>query len=151
MSLGKKHLRHDRPLLTMAASILLKSILLICGSFAAVAGSSNQPLDNHSIVDLPPGGIGRDISAGEIQRFKVSLTENQLLRLFIEKGDLAITLTISDDAGRNLVERVGRGYGVMDVSVVANKTGSYRVEIHSLEAADQRHYEIRIKSVGEAT
>ena len=151
MSLDKKDCRHDRPMLTTAASILLGSILLICGPFAAVAGSSNQPLDNRPIVDLSPGGIGRDISVGEIQWFKVSLIENQLLRLFIEKGDLAITVTVSDDAGRNLVESVGRGFGVMDISVVANKKGSYRVEIHSLEAADQRHYEIRMKSVSEAT
>src|SRR2546430_9138221 len=110
MSLGKKHCRHNRPMLTTATSILLGSILLICGPFAAVAGSSNQPLDNQSIVDLAPGGIGRDISAGEIQWFQVSLTENQLLRLFIEKGDLAITVTVSDDAGRNLIESVGRWF-----------------------------------------
>src|SRR5437762_10555276 len=69
MSLHKKDCRHDGPMLTTAASILLGSILLICGPFAAVAGSSNQPLDNQSIVDLAPGGIGRDISAGEIQWF----------------------------------------------------------------------------------
>jgi CHAT domain-containing protein len=151
MSVHKKHCLHSSFMLAAASSTLIGAVLLICGPFASGAGSSSQSSENQSIVNLSPSGIERDISPGERQLFKIALSENQLLRLFVDKGDLSISLIISEETGQNRVARVSRGYGVLDVSMVARTTGTYQIEIHSLEAKDQRHYKIRVNPLGEAT
>jgi len=149
MSLDQKQYRPYSWVLAVFFSIVAGCSLSMSGPFAAIADSTNEAAPAQSL-DLRSGGVGNDISAGETQFFKIALTENQLLRLFVERGDLALSLTISDEAGRDLVTQLGRGYGVMEVSLIAPATGSYRIGIHSLEAEARRHYQIRTDAPGEA-
>jgi len=148
MAFHKRRVR-DRPILGRITSILLGSFLLICISSLAVASSNEAANDQHE-TSLT-GSIAREIAPGEKQRFQISLTENQLLSLALEKGDFAIRLIISNDAGQRILEGISRRYEVMDVSVVVEATGTYHVEIVSLETNDKRSYQMRLNPVRTVT
>lgn len=151
MSIVKKRPRANGPTLVRATSILLRSFLLICASLLTVGGSSIRAADDQSVINLTPGRIEREIDTGERQRFEVSLTENQLLHLSLEKGDLALRLTISDASGQRLIDEVSRRYEVMDVLMVVKSTGTCQIEIVSMEGKGKRHYQLRLDPVRKAT
>jgi CHAT domain-containing protein/tetratricopeptide (TPR) repeat protein len=151
MALDKKCPRADDPAFARATSILLTSILLICGSGAPVNGSSSNDSDDRPKIDLKSGSTTGNISAGEVQQFEITLTQNQLLRLSLEKGDLAARLTIADAAGHRLMDKVSRRYEIMYVSLIVSATGTYHVEISSLETKEQRNYRLEVDPVRKAS
>jgi CHAT domain-containing protein len=141
MAFHKRRVR-DRPIAGRITSILAGSFLLICISSLAVAVSSNEAADDQPETSLTCS-IAREIAPGERQRFQISLTENQLLHLALEKGDVAIRLIIANDAGQRILETISRRYEVLDVSVVVKATGIYHIEVISLETDDKRPYQMR--------
>jgi CHAT domain-containing protein/tetratricopeptide (TPR) repeat protein len=136
---------------TRATSILLTSILLICGFGAAVNSSSSNLSDDQPKIDLNYGSTTREISAGEVQQFEITLRENQLLHLSLDKGDLAARLTIADAEGHRVIDKVSRRYEIMYVSVIVGSTGTYHVGISSLENKDQRQYRLEVDPVSKAS
>jgi len=143
MSLDKKRQRADSSTLPRATSVLLCAFLLSSCSFAKAEA---QPATN-----LSPGSIERAIAAADRHGFDVPLIANQLLHLSLEKGDLAVRLIISDDAGHSVLDQVSRVYEVMEISVVARTSGNYHLEIHSLESKDGRDYQLRLAPFRKAT
>ena len=150
MPVDKKCLRADGPAFVHGASILLASILLICGSGAAVSSSWSNRSDDPPKIDLKSGSASRDISPGEVQQFEITLAEDQLLRLSFEKGDLAARLTIADPAGQRVIDRISRRYEIVYVSLIANSTGTYHVEISSLDSEDHRQYRLEVDEARKA-
>ena len=151
MSIEKKLPRANGPTLVRATSILLRSFLLLCASLVTVGSSSIRAADDQSGINLTPGRIEREIDTGERQRFAVSLTENQLLHLSLEKGDLVLRVIISDALGQRLIDEVSRRYEVMDVLVVVKSSGTCQIEIVSMEGQGKRHYQLRFDPVRKAT
>lgn len=151
MALENKCTRADDTAFARATSILLTSILVICGSGAAVNSSPSNVSDDQPKTDLKAGSTTRDISAGEVQQFEITLTENQLLRLSLEKGDLACRLTIADAAGHRVLDKVSRRYEIVYVSLIVSSTGTYHLEISSLENKDQRQYRLEVDPVHKAS
>lgn len=123
------------------------SSMLLCA--ALVTGIAEPPpavtVDNAKPVGLVAGAvINRELAAGTKELFEISLSSGDLLRLLIEKGDLALSLTVYDPVGQKLLERVSYGYEVLEFSVPAEATGRYSLEIRSLELDQSvRGYELK--------
>ena len=147
----KKPPRAHEPTLTKTPLVLFCTFLLICAALVAVSDCSIEAADGQPLINLTPGRIEREISAGERQRFGILLTGNQLVRLAVEKGDLAVRLIISDASGQRLIDKVSRRYEVMELFVVVKTTGTCQIEIVSLEGKGQRHYQMRLDPVRQAT
>ena len=133
--------------------VFLLLILVVC-LLAAIAGSlTKTTATKREVLELAPGSsISRDLSASDNELYEISLSKDQLLRLSIDKGDLALALVLYDPAGTKLFEQVSHGYELLDVSVVTDAAGPHRLEVRSLELNDaRRNYEIKLESTRTAT
>jgi len=112
----------------------------------AVAASNAMP------IDLTAGIINRDLAAGAKELFEVSLNRGDLIQFSLEKGDLALSLTLYDPGGQQLLERVSHCYEIIELSVPAETPGAYRLEIRSLELGEtRRQYALKLDPVRRAT
>lgn len=87
-----------------------------------------------------------DISVGETQSFSLDLKEGQRIRLFIEKGDLALRASVCAPSGGACEEFERRRLGKLEVPLTAHAVGAYRVEISALETDEvRRPYSLRVE------
>ena len=132
--------------------LFLCSLLVVC---LGAVQSGNQPgatPSNAESTELTAGtSIPRELAPGRTQLFEIALAAGQFLRFSIDKGDLALSLVLFSPAGQKVLEQVSHDYELLDVSIVADETGVYRLEIHSLESEEWRHYELRVEPVKSAT
>jgi CHAT domain-containing protein len=133
--------------------VFLLLILVVCLLADIVGSLPKTAATNKEMFELAPGSsISRDPSAGDNEQYEISLSKDQLLRLSIDKGDLALALVLYDPAGKKLLEQVSHGYEVLDVSIITDAAGPHRLEVQSLELNDaRRNYEIRLESIRTAT
>ena len=123
----------------------LCSFLLLLGFYIPSASSifSNRtdatPLSSGSSVHC-------DIEAGSKQVFKVQVEQGKLLRLIIDKGDLALSATVYGPTGSKLIEQVSHEFERVEISAPIELTGSYNIEVQSLErSGTTRAYELRVE------
>lgn len=133
--------------------VFLLLILIVCLLADIVGSLPKTTATKRDVLELAPGNsISRDLSAGENELYEISLSKDQLVRLSIDKGDLALALVIYDPAGKKLFEQVSHGHELLDVSVVTDAAGPHRLEVHSLEPNDaRRNYEIKVEPPRAAT
>jgi CHAT domain-containing protein/Flp pilus assembly protein TadD len=120
----------------------------------ATAGNLPGKTPSNSVpLKLNAGDLlTRDFSASDKQLFEISLEPGQLFRFSIDKGDLALSLVVYGPAGQKIFEQVSHDYEALDVAVPADVTGSYRLEIFSLEQGDAgRQFKLRIEPIRTAT
>lgn len=92
--------------------------------------------------------ITRELAASEKNLFEIALDADQLLRLFVTKGDMAVSLTIYDPAGQKSFEQVSHRFEVLEFSIPASSAGTYLLEIRSLELnSPRRQYELKTEPV----
>ena len=108
---------------------------------------SNEPLDL-----VAGSAISRELAASKKNIFKIPLGSNQLLRIFITKGDLALSVTVYDPARQKHFEQVSHRYEVLDLSVPAESEGTFVLEVRSLELnGPSRRYELKTVPVRPVT
>src|ERR1044071_3706606 len=95
---------------------------------------------------LQPGkSLGLELKGGAKELFEVAASEGTLLRFSIEKGDLALTAVVYGPTGTELVRHVSEEFEVVELSVPADVSGTYRIEIQSREKENTaRHYEVKM-------
>jgi CHAT domain-containing protein/Flp pilus assembly protein TadD len=124
--------------------------LLLAGSAAI---SSSTSVAGAEPIRLSAGSsIPRELNAGEKDVFGISASPGYLFRCSIDKGDLALSLTLYDPAGERLFEQVSRRHEKIDLSAPAEVTGTYLLEIRSLEVSGTiRHYELKVEALRPST
>jgi CHAT domain-containing protein/Flp pilus assembly protein TadD len=129
---------------------LLLGVCLLAGDGGSLPKAT---AGNSKLIELTPGAsIPREIAAGNKDLFEISLTAGQLLRLSLDKGDLALALVLYDPSGQKLIAQVSHGYEVLELSLPTDAAGMYRLEISSQEEeARVRQYQLRVEPVTTAT
>lgn len=106
-------------------------------------------IPNESAVNsnlISPGSTNRrEIAAGAKEGFEISLSQNQFLRISIDKGDLALSIILYGPTGEKLLEHISQEFEVVEISHPANLAGNYKVELTSREKSGTRRYEIRVQ------
>jgi CHAT domain-containing protein len=113
---------------------------------------------NPSVQDpgeLVPGvPIARALVGGEVHTYRVTLAGGQYLRIVVDQGDIDVVATVFGPTGQPLVQVDSQNgwFGPEPVSVVAETSGEYRIELlaYSQLPAPGR-YEVRIEELREAT
>jgi len=96
--------------------------------------------------------INRELARGAKEVFGIWLSPGDLLRLSLDKGDLAISLTLYDPRRQKLVEQVSYSYEPVDLSLPVETAGTYLIEICSLELDESvRWFRLKFEPVRPAT
>lgn len=124
--------------------------LLLAGSAAT---SSSTSVAGAEPIRLNAGSSAkRELNAGEKDVFGISVSPGYLLRLSIDKGDLALSLSLYDPSGEKLFDRVSFHHEKIELSALAQIMGTYLMEIRSLEVSGTtRHFELKVEALKPAT
>jgi CHAT domain-containing protein len=96
----------------------------------------------------PNSLVHRDIEAGSKQVFRIHVEQGKLLRLVIDKGDLSISTTVYGPTDSKLIEQTSHEFETVEISVPVEITGSYNIEVQSLErSGSNRAYELRVEQL----
>lgn len=128
-------------------------LFLVANLVTSVGDTLPETVGDAKRIGLTAGAvISRELTPGAKELVEISLSLGQILRLSMNKGDLAVSLTLYDPGGWKLLERISYGYETLDLSVAAEATGIYVLEVRSLEV-DQvsRHYELKLDPLRTAT
>ena len=124
---------------------LLSSLFLLLLLQSAPLGQTDVD-SSRSIQVLPGQSIRRDLSTGKEDTFAVLMESQRLVHFSIIKGDLAVTTEVYDSSGTKVLEYVSRRYEVIESSLVAEISGTYKIVIRSLETSESpRAYELRLQ------
>ena len=123
-------------------------VFLLFPVFSIATASSIERFSN--TIDptqiFPGSSVHSYIEAGSKQVFKVQVEQGKLLRLMIAKGDLAICATVFGPTGSKLVEQTSHEFETVEISVPVELTGSYNIEVQSLErSGTTREYDLRVE------
>ena len=106
-----------------------------------------------SLAVGPP--VVREMRGGEQHTYQVSLNAGQYARIVVEQKGIDVVLALSGADGKPLVEvdnNLSGTRGMEAVSLVADVSGSYVVNVRSLEkGASAGRYELRIEELRTAT
>ena len=95
--------------------------------------------------------IHNTLIAGNTHAFRIPLLDGKSLRLSIDKGDFAVAAALYDPAGIKLLEHPSRDFEVLQISWPIQVTGTYTLELHSLESTATRRYELKLQSLTSIT
>ena len=141
----------------------LRTIVILCFccslflfSFPAIEVSSIPTQTSTTVNEVsqitPGSSTRRGIAGGSKEIFHIDVGQNRLLRLTIEKGDLALSAAIYDPTGTELVDYRSHRFEVVTLSVPAGVSGAYQLEIESHESTDKRsEYELRVEPLTTVT
>jgi hypothetical protein len=108
-------------------------------------------------TSLQPGTpVERTLSAGQTHNYNVNLEQDQLLQLVVEQRGIDVVVRVFSPGGRRLAEidSPNGTDGPENVSVVADATGAFRIEVTPLGQNDPirpGRYEIKIIEQRKAT
>ncbi len=146
---------HHTPLRRSVASKFFSLLLLLV--VCLPTGTAETPPEvsggNAEFTDLTAGTtINRELTTGAKDVLGIWLSHGDLLRLSIDKGDFALSLTIYDPAGKKLLEQVSYCFEPLDLSILSESAGKYVLEIHSLELSEsRRRYALKLEPIKPAT
>ncbi len=108
--------------------------------------SSRAEGSNAGTIAVAPGSLTqRELAAGAGEMFAVAADAGQLLRFSIDKGDLVLSTTLYGPRGAKLLEHVSQDLETVDLSFPIEVTGTYRMELRSLEKTGNRKYELKVQ------
>lgn len=113
----------------------------------AESGRTEKSTDD---VPLPAPGeaIVRELTAGETNTYFIKLNKGQYVSAVIERRDLDVSLALYDPAGGVLLQVDCRHSNLTPVSLIAQSSGVYRLEVRPLEKEQIRgHYELRVEEI----
>jgi hypothetical protein len=118
---------------------------------------SNSPLAwprvqaSRDVRELQPGApIERELKGGEVHAYRLTLVVGQYLRVVVEQRGIDVVVTLAGPDGQKIteVDSPNGSQGPEPVSVVAEASGTYRLEVRSLEkTAAAGRYEVKIEEL----
>src|SRR5262249_24188832 len=105
-----------------------------------------------SYHDLPLLALGQPIdqvlARGEWHSYKITLNSGQYLRLLITPSGTELCTTVYAPDGQKLSQFASRRRGPTRLSVLAEVSGTYRLEVRSLEKdPGQGRYELSVEEI----
>jgi tetratricopeptide (TPR) repeat protein len=141
--------------------IVLSIALCQISSRTDLSSSNRQPggasgSQESSHFDPPVLGLGEAIDqvlpGGGSHYYKVTLNSGQYLRLLISPSGTQLATTLYAPDGQKVSQSTCRQNGPTPVSAIAEVSGTYRLELRSLEGGSaQGRYEVRVEAVRPAT
>ncbi len=101
-----------------------------------------------------PQPLERELKGGEAHEFPLTLAAGQYLQLVVEQRGIDVVVAISGPDGKKLaeVDSPNGTQGPEPVSLAPEASGSYQIEVRSLEKnAAAGHYEVRVQELRAAT
>jgi CHAT domain-containing protein len=134
------------------SNLAWKSFSIVVGlSFCLLSASAqNEPAS----ISLEPGKpIERSIAAGESQSYSLTLTSGQYAHVVVDQRGVDVVVSIFSPDGTKVVQvDMPNGmYGPEPVSLVAETTGAYRVEVQSTSPKMLGRYEVKLEELRAAT
>ena len=131
---------------SFARSLSIVVALSFCIFEVAAATQNESPLE-------PGKPIERSIAAGEAQTYTLTMTSGQYAHLAVDQRGVDVVVSIFAPDGTKLVEVDGPtgNIGVEPVSLVAQTTGAYRVEVLSTSPKLPGRYELKLEELRAAT
>ncbi|MBC8029922.1 MAG: tetratricopeptide repeat protein [Pyrinomonadaceae bacterium] len=125
-----------------------RSVLLT--AFAESSGTEQGTDGIH--LPAPGESTTQELSAGEFHSYRITLETNQYLHALVEQHGMEAGVTLYEPSGRILVQLDCRHYGPTPVSLIAETTGTYRMEVRSLEREHVRgRYELKAEEIRPST
>ncbi len=119
-----------------------------------VRAETNSSSNVSGSASLPsPGSTSRrELSTAETHSYNITLETNHYVHMVVQQFGLDAVVTLYDPTGRVLMTVQCRSYAPTPISIVAEKSGAYRLELRSLEKNETRgHYELQTVDVRPAT
>lgn len=128
-------------------SIVVVVSLCLCKGAAA---TQNESTPNSVEPDKP---IERSINAGEAHSYTLALTSGQYAHIAVDQRGVDVVVSIFAPDGTKLVQvdMPNGNYGPEPVSLVAETTGAYRVEVQSSSPKMPGRYEVKLEELRTAT
>jgi CHAT domain-containing protein/Tfp pilus assembly protein PilF len=128
--------------------IQIQAIPLPSGVKGAAQGDSQTQ-------QLEPGkSIERELTGGQLHSYRITMTAGQYLQLVVDQRGIDVVVVVAAPSGQKMIEvdSPNGTAGPEIVEAVAEATGTYGIEVRSLEkAAQPGRYEISLKELREAT
>ncbi len=128
-------------------------VLAVCLVTGMAETQPDAPVSSAEHIGLTAGTVtNRELTAGARDVFEIWLSRGDLLRLSLDKGDFALSLTLYDPGSQKLLEQVSFGYENVNLSIPVEAAGRYLLEIRSLELnQSRRRYELKVEPIRPAT
>lgn len=112
-----------------------------------------QAQNSDEVRQLRSGdSIPLELAGRSSQWFEIELTAGQQLSAQVSKGDFQLSATFFTQENQQLNEFVSRRDGALNLSLIAETSGTYRMEIRSLEKDEaSRHYALSVAPIRSAT
>ncbi len=96
--------------------------------------------------------IRQELSPGRIQSYRVTLDSGQYLRVLLNPQGMDMGVAIHGSGDITLAESICRQDKATSVSLIAEVSGTYRLEVRSLRSDSAiGHYELRIEEIRQAS
>jgi CHAT domain-containing protein/tetratricopeptide (TPR) repeat protein len=103
-------------------------------------------IDSPAIQLAPGSTIRREIAAGAAEVFEITMEPGKLLRYSIDKGDLVLSTSVYGPTGVKLLEHISQELETVEISVPADVSGSYKIELRARETlTEQRPYGLKVE------
>jgi CHAT domain-containing protein/tetratricopeptide (TPR) repeat protein len=140
-------------LLLSGLAVISLQVLLPAPAFGssleAAAATINTSSCDTEVCRLEAGKpIDRELEGGGLHAYQVGLAAGEYLRVIVEQRgiDVVVTLFSPGDAKLNEVDSPNGTQGPEPIAVVAEVSGSYRLQVRSLDReAPPGRYEVRIE------
>jgi CHAT domain-containing protein/tetratricopeptide (TPR) repeat protein len=121
---------------------LFVAVTLWLSAYPLVAAQSESvPLE-------PDKTIERDLAGGESHSYLIALVSGRLLEAFIAQRQMDLTATLFGPDGRQVGQFDSLWYGPEPVCYVADATGSYRLEVRTVnKAATRGSYQLKLEKL----
>jgi CHAT domain-containing protein/Tfp pilus assembly protein PilF len=142
-------------------AVLLSALLLFdqCRTagtaFAQLPDSQNSVQGEKYPSPLEAGKpIEQELAGGQAHHYKITIEAGQYMDLIVDQRGIDVVVTLFDPENKKLIEidSPNGPNGPEPVSMIADASGSYRLEVRSLEkAAAAGRYEVKIADLRTAT
>jgi hypothetical protein len=113
----------------------------------AEAGRTEKSTDGIPLPALGKSTVG-ELAAGEANTYLITLNQGQYMSAVIERRDLDIRVQLYDPVGGVLFQVDCRQSSLTPVSLIAQSSGVYRLEVRPLEKEQVRgHYELHVEEI----
>jgi CHAT domain-containing protein len=101
----------------------------------------------------PSATLEREIAGKERHFYQVSVSAGQFMRAVVDQQGIDLTAIICTSNGQQLadVDRQSGSWGPESISLIANQTGNYLLQVKPLADAPAGQYQINLKELREVT
>lgn len=107
--------------------------------------------NNETNLITAGSSIHNTLTAGNTHSFRIPLLAGKSVRFSIDKGDFAMAAALYDPTGIKLLEQPSRDFEILEISSPIQVTGTYTLELHSLERKATSSYELKLQSLNSIT